>query len=65
MRTGNCQQCGFAGVLKHKAVIPKASTIEIEKDLADPSKPLDDLLVCVTCFETPAGCVSENVSYRK
>lgn len=60
-RIGDCHVCQMMGLLRKKPVVPKNSLVESQFDTADDLVILD---VCMTCFDTPAGCLSENLIPR-
>jgi hypothetical protein len=60
MVVGFCRSCGMAGLLQPKVVI----------DASDPRETYDSgdvprMLICITCFDTPTGLKSENVTHKR
>lgn len=58
---GKCENCGFAGLTVKKAMVPV-------NDLTESTAYHDQLpvlLVCMTCYHTPAGVESENKTHRR
>jgi hypothetical protein len=61
--TGECENCKFEALLYVKSMIRPldvSSIVEPEDPLILPT-----MKVCPTCFETPAGCVSENLRHER
>lgn len=61
-KRGRCQVCGFMGFLFVKPLVGGDCCDAISGETAD-SVPI--LAMCVTCYGTPAGCVSENVKHQR
>jgi len=61
MKVGVCEGCKMRGLLRERPVVPPANIVAALTYLDDP---LATLMLCITCFETPAGCVSENLKRR-
>lgn len=63
-----CQVCGFAGLLAKKTVMDPQEIVDLNAritgDLPE-SVPCQELLLCVTCFNTPFGCQSDNVLHKR
>lgn len=53
MILGKCRQCGFTGVLRANDVMTSAVG------------ETRSMLVCITCFETPMRCMSENQEHKR
>jgi len=62
LRIGKCMNCLFRGLLRPRVMIRKIDLNAITGDTSESAPTLD---VCVTCFETPAGCVSGNASHQR
>ena len=55
-RTGICEVCGFRGLLSPREYIAPSAFDRPIDPYSDPSTKN----MCMTCFDTPIGCVSEN-----
>lgn len=62
MKPGRCQNCGMAGLLRDKPMMPERDALDSGDSTLEK---LPILAVCVTCFNTPMGCVSENVKHKR
>ena len=60
-RIGECEGCSFTGLLRKKPVLPPLNLLTPME--YDPEAELPILNLCVTCFETPTGCVSDNARH--
>lgn len=61
-KVGKCMNCTFHGLLRPKAMIRRGNLNAIT---GDTSETVPTLNVCVTCFETSAGCDSVNVTHKR
>jgi len=62
---GLCENCGFKALLYVQAMMIRPSELDILPDDDNMGKPLPNLNVCPTCYETPAGIVSENLRHKR
>lgn len=53
--------CSFKGVLRLKTVI----TDTYVNSISDSEEELRERPVCITCYDTPAGCRSENLDHER
>jgi hypothetical protein len=61
-RIGDCAGCGMAGLLRKKPMIPPTNWETSETDYSEDTQSHIEILdLCITCFNTPAGCLSENL----
>lgn len=61
-RWGTCDACRFAGWLRKKAMLKPGELNAITGDTSD-ALPILDL--CVTCYSTPAGVLSDNATHQR
>lgn len=59
-----CQVCTFKGLLLYKQTIPRIDISQMTYDAGAEAKERVQHL-CITCFETPIGCVSENARHKR
>lgn len=59
---GICRVCQFRGVIRPKTVVTDTYVSSISEEDEDI---YTNQLVCVTCFETPSGCRSENLGHER
>jgi len=59
---GICRNCNFRGVLERKAMATGADMNAVTGETAEA---LPYIPVCVTCFKTPTGCVSDNLNHKR
>ena len=57
-KISKCENCTFKGVLRLKTMVRPQ---DLDSITGTVSNEAPTLWVCVTCFDTPIGCVSENV----
>jgi hypothetical protein len=59
---GRCENCDLHGLLRKKYMVQLTDLADTVYDRDDP---MAEFKVCITCFETPSGCKSENLAKKK
>lgn len=59
---GRCSICKLKGIVRPKTVITDTYVSSINEE---DEEIYTGQLVCVTCFETPSGCRSENLGHER
>lgn len=62
LHRGICQNCDMRGLLMPRVMVPDSESAAITGITQDDAR---TLMVCITCYETPAGVKSENVGWVK
>lgn len=67
MFKGRCDVCRMAGLLIRKAVVPEITLADVISDQSEQQRQdgLPIVNVCVTCADTPGGCISPNTAHRR
>lgn len=66
MRLGRCMNCRMRGTLVSKPMVRPADVSSLDPaNCSEDPKAIATILVCVTCFETPAGIRSENLEHQR
>lgn len=63
-RRGPCDNCKMRGILFRKAFVQPMTSFELPAE-SDLSAELPILDLCITCFETPQGIVSDNLKHQR
>lgn len=58
----NCDMCGMRGVCREKHAIRYDDTMSAT---ATADEAIPKLMLCMTCFDTPAGVKSDNEKHKR